>query len=277
MREKGRFPFAAVKSVRVFLLGGSVEGETALPFGTDGSLDDRIILPVVTLTDEERDRVLGHVRKDEADPERHAYKCGFDPHHVLVYYDASDRPVARSLVCLGCGEIQSFPSTKQRFALEDEERADLVRILDAHGLAASLYMHSDEPSMARHDALWERWSADRARRAALPSTVDGAQTPRMAGEAEVKRFCHWLEEDMRDAARPSAALAGACANRKVSWKLAREGGSCTAESLCDVPLGRIETCLRRSFLAGAAATCDEGLAPECAGLMACLPYVRHVE
>lgn len=291
---------------------GEVSDENqSFPYAKDGSLDARIVPPETTLTDAETSEVLRLMEtafrtyEDPMNPSearrpsrsgkarRPRVRCGFDPHHVLVLFDEKDRPIGKIFVCFGCGELLATRRSRafggaESAVMTEEERTVFRRIFDAHGLGAWAYGDPDEPELQElreYELRVYGYGDDatplglerRAERDALPSGVSEAVTPKGASPAERERFCVWLRETMieRDRRmRRSVVGPFECPNGGSSYYFSTEGDrGCESAPLCDVPMGRIEACLRGSVLSGAEKMCTSGVPPECEGLMTCLPYV----
>ena len=75
--------------------------------------------------------------------------------------------------------------------------------------------------------------------------------------------------------RPGGQPYGAyeCASG-ATYVLSRDSlAGCASTRWCDVPFGRLERCLRESFLDGPERICRDGPTAACEGLLACLPGV----
>jgi hypothetical protein len=309
--EHGRFPTNAVTSIRAYHYRHGLDprgvqrgvGPRDVPFTADGRLDGRVILPEVLLTNEERDRVLALVRAAEerqrqADVDRSKTKepvsrCVFENHHAFVFFDAAERPIAKLLLCFSCGELVASPGDRALGGgdpkiLSDEERETFQAIFDGHGLGAWTYgngaeLHEVLDYEARVYGFWPTLTAAgrerRARREDRPSGVPLDLTPKSASREDSERFCIWLRAEMWSRQRRSGvgtkSVMGSfeCSSGRV-FRFGEDGTRpCDTPSLCDVPFGRMEACLRASFLKGPEDLCDHGLPGECDGLSKCLPFV----
>lgn len=298
------------------------EADNPFPFEKDGSLDLRVVPPEVTLSESEMGDVIRLMKVallTYADPlperreaasrpywpdlgesaplpspqykaHRPRMRCGFDPHHVLVLFDATERPIGKIFVCFDCGEIVSAPRAPEFGGTEpggmsDEEKVALRRIFDAHGLGAwahgetaelkalaeyeqRIYGTPEEPTFAGVERM--------TKRSARPSGAPPNVTPSRASPRDRERLCVWLREAMYARNRETHfAVVGAfecSAGPKYRFAL-DEDRQCEAGNLCDVPMGQIEACLRGSVLSGVEKVCSASLPSECAGLMHCLPYL----
>jgi hypothetical protein len=274
------------------------------PYTKDGRLDGHVVPPEVLLEGRERERVLTMLR-DAEEQERanaanaHPVKkpvlhCLFDAHHVLVFFDANDVPVGKMLICFTCGELLSVPGvaafTGERpeapAVMTTEQRDTLKEILDAHGLGAWTYDHDERARLGEYEerTYGDRVAPRRRERAARvneqPSGVPADVTPRLATPEDHERFCVWARAEMWSRSRqrewPVTGSFACPSGQEYAFRYddgASPPNACDAKHLCDVGYGRMEACLRASFLKGPDEICAHGPAPECQGLLSCLPYV----
>jgi hypothetical protein len=274
---------------------------TDAPFTKDGRIDGHVVPPEAILTEGERDRVLALVRaavKAYDDVQKHGgalrpqLRCGFDPHHVFVFFDKAGAPVARIDVCFTCGEVIVRPAMAafhdgDTSVMTDDERRAFREIADAHDLGAWTYGETpEEEALTAYEKrlyqtedgeLTAEGKARQARIDALPSGVPPDVTPKTAAKADVDRFCVWLgaETHSRQRRRPSPTGGFECENGQTyAFGYAADKPACDAKRLCDAPFGKIETCLRKSFFVGPELVCRAGLDPSCEGLVSCLPELR---
>lgn len=268
----------------------------AAPFTSDGRLADGVLPPEVELAPEERRQVLALI---QAADERHrggssraVTRCEFSPHHVLVLFDGSGAPLAKLFVCLSCHELLMLPARAAMGGVEpalmtDAERTTIARILDAHGQCPWCY-DDDGPRLrearayeARVYGAWgsptEKGRARASRRAERPSGVPADVRSSNLGPADRDRACVWIEDELwrRARGRPGGQPYGAyeCASG-ATYVLSRDSlAGCASTRWCDVPFGRLERCLRESFLDGPERICRDGPTAACEGLLACLPGV----
>jgi len=279
-----RAPFRrdAVARIEAFHLASAIDGAKPAPFTREGRLDPAVIASF-ELDAAERARVVALLAPHHGP--HLVFRCGFDPHHVLVFYDASGIPMARLLVCFTCGEVQLDVGGEPR-AMRDDERATLEPLFDAHAMTPWAYLE-DDPRREALRAYEERvygteaaptpaGLARRARRDARPSGVSPDVLESRLPASERARFCTWMTAEIaRRAARrpvPSRGFGGfECAGR--AWSLDEERFAECAPIGCEVPMWRIEACARARFLDGPEALCREGLGSTCAGLERCIPGV----
>lgn len=288
-RLAARFPTSGVASIRAYHVQSGSPG--GMPFTADGRLERSVVLPEVTLSDDDRDRIVGmvHAAVERRSPrvsrmtKRAVTRCEFDPHHVLVFFDLEGRPLGKLVICMSCHEVLSFPHLSafhdrpgEPAALESADLAAIREVLGHHPeLGAWAYEDDDEltayelrtygPAEAPTELGRQREAARRAR----SSTVLPEETP--ANDAERERFCHWVATEARARNRTTHAVGGfECASGRA-YSFLDEGSGC--ERLCKTTFMRMEACLRSSFLDGPDRICASGPAPECAGLLGCLPWV----
>jgi hypothetical protein len=310
--QRGSFRLEAVAEIRAyhyrrdFTVGNVPDsyGEleyTDLPFTKDGRIDGHVVPPEAILTEAERDRVLGLVRaavKAYDDVQRHGgslrpvLRCGFDPHHVFVFFDQAGAPVARIDVCFTCSEVTVRPAMAafdngDPSVMTDDERSAFREIADAHNLGAWTYGETPEgEALAAYEGrlyytkdrdLTAEGKMRQARIDDIPSGVPGDLTPKTASKADVDRFCVWLGAEIgsRHWRRPSPTGGFECGNGQTyAFGSATASAMCEAKQLCNAPFGKMETCLRKSFFVGPELVCHAGVDPSCEGLLNCLPSLR---
>ncbi len=284
-----------------------------LPFSAEGRLDGHVVGGAALLTTDEQRRVLALItdaeraRKEQPASgnvtSRSVSQCDFAAHHVLVFFDATGTPIGKLFVCLTCHELQMIPrhpamGSDGPGGMTKAELQTFRAVLDAHGLAAWIY-GKDDPMRQAVDEYEARvygttnpYEAERygmalgltpegiarnARRAALPSGVALEVDASQLSRAERRRFCVWLDAELewRGSTHPGGRGLGnyECANGQVYSLGVDTMTSCETQKLRDVPVGRIEACLRSSFLDGPDRICTSGPGPACDGLLDTLPGV----
>lgn len=294
--ERGPLRAADVRTIRAYHFQNGFRGVSweGAPFTADGRLIDGVVPPETTLDADETAAVLALIANAEEarKPQpgaryvvnRAKYRCGFDPHHVLVFFDAQDIPIAKLYVCFSCGEILSVPKSDafDGGAMTREERGALRALFDAHGLGAWSY-DEDDPLVQEVRNYEERvygspsaptslGVARNARLAVKPSGVSGDAIASRLDASEHERLCLWLTDEV---SRRKVRGGVECSNGTTYSFGFFEERPCTAKPLCDAPVARVEACLRKNFLQGASHVCDRGLGAECEGLLGCLPGVEN--
>jgi hypothetical protein len=111
----------------------------------------------------------------------------------------------------------------------------------------------------------------------MPSGVDPSAAAAKLSRADRKRFCVWLEAELERRARTrenGVALGNYECESGHAYSLSVDTmASCESQKLRDVPIGRIEACLRSTFLGGPDHVCTSGPGPSCNGLLDTLPGV----
>lgn len=269
------------------------------PYARDGRLCEDVRLPIATLSAEETTRVTGLLDAAEArlreqrESGRVVYRavtrCGFDPHHALVLYDASDRPVGTLVVCMSCSEWLVRPASEatgdgKPVVMELEERDTLKSILDAHGLGASLFR--DEVTSELWDYVGRVYGSTseptprgearrRARLAASSSGVDPAKRASSLGPEEREALCRWVTEDVVPARRwrRDGGAHGYECDDHTQWTVDYGEKECATRPLpCDRTVKELEACLRELDEPEHVCASPPGA---CAGLLTCLPGFRR--
>lgn len=290
---KGSFPSSsAIASIRAYAYNGAfpcsgAKDVTDEPFTRDGRLCDDVVPPVAELNVDERARIVAlfdaaNARQRTLErlggARRARMRCGFDPHHVLVMFDAKGVPIAKLQVCFTCSEWQATPGDMALGGVDPavmtpEERTAIGDVLDAHGLGAWMYGGAKLEEVAAYElrvygAPKQRTAAGRARierRRAIGSGVSPDLTASNLSSDDRERLCDWFRANMADAedAGLSAHAAGnfECeSGQPYSTRL--DAGECEAKLTCNATVARIEACLR-SFADGPERICLRGPAPEC--------------
>lgn len=83
------------------------DGERPSVIANDGTLCPSVVGEGALLTPEQLTRLLALVRAPGAVTER--WRCGYQPHHAFVIFDANDAPIAQIGACFTCGEWRTDP------------------------------------------------------------------------------------------------------------------------------------------------------------------------
>ncbi|HRG99907.1 MAG TPA: hypothetical protein PLR99_26860 [Polyangiaceae bacterium] len=135
------------------------------PLAPSGAYCPDVVAPVAAATDEELEALvpiaqgkLGD-RVYVADGGRHVVRavmrCGFDPHHAVVFFDRDGRVLGTIVVCFTCHEWIVAPGNEENggdapSVMSDAERTKLQAIFEAHRLGARLY-GDDDYAVRVHD------------------------------------------------------------------------------------------------------------------------------
>jgi hypothetical protein len=247
------------------------------PVMPDGTLSPEVISPGVRLSEDQVRRLLSLVEHADEHVRGMSLRCGFDPHHAFVFYDARGVPVAEIMVCFTCGEWEALP-----------EQASMTRLMGAHG--ALLHAFCEELHLGGcwvgRDDLKDRIHAAAERRR---KQNGGSWWPR--GEAPdlglsptrrvdtltlAERRLHCLQS-MEDILVEGKALFShpgqglECKNgRALSYLQVAE---CVERApRCAVTVGAVRACLRR--LPSDVCEKEEATRAACDPVRSCLPAVR---
>jgi hypothetical protein len=290
MPTQGPFATTKVASVRAYL-DQNVSDMHHSPFTEDGRLEPSIVPPEAELSANEMQQVMQIVA--QAHDDNAVLRCEFEPHHIVVFFDAAGVPLGQLLVCMTCGEWAATPQLPHAHAmlhiLTQDERLTLARILDGHGLGAwvfegwgdsgglneevsryqgRIYGSRDAPTPAGRERL--------ARRRRRPIPVDEATPAPKASVHDREYLCTWFREELdRNPYGFGWGGHGYRCDSGASYSLLDDTPACEKPMACDVPLGRIESCLR-SFMEGPEHICATGPGPDCAGLLGCVPGVKWI-
>lgn len=302
--RKGPIAIDRVARIEAFSSTGSFGGgpscaPTAEPFAPSGRFCGDVRLPGATLTDEEVRRVTALLEaaegkygpksaRDGRYASRPVLRCGFDPHHAFVLYDADGRVLGAITVCMTCHEWVVRPSSpgtgeNGEVLFDDAERKTLGAILEAHHLGAWIFDDAD-PRQAEVIAYERRvygteedptarGVARRAKR--LEASRSGVAVTKKLSEltvAERDLLCQWTSDVVRPGRRNGGGHGYDCPNG-VSWSAMYGEKSCRERPLaCSVSVSDLEACLR--VLREPEDLC--GPPPErCRPLMDCLPGIER--
>jgi hypothetical protein len=201
---KGAFPGRAFASVRGFAFSFAAEG-----LGLDGTergctsedeygqrvvsergeLCPSVVLPGAALDLAQQQALVELATSPPQDEINASLRCGFDPHHAFVFYDAADRPIGEIIVCFTCGEWRTHPAVRQMPKVMSASTARTLRAmcrsLELPGCAAGELEDLDE-SVYR-----EGWSQAKKRYAAEapPRAFDPATLLSDLGASERRELC----------------------------------------------------------------------------------------
>jgi hypothetical protein len=305
----GAFPYRKIASARIFGFGYvkalwnecgyRSEGEPvaapaeALPFGPDGSLCPDVIAPPQVLSADDLKRILGAMRAAEAAFGKNSgvisLRCGFDPHHAIVFYDERDLPIAKLLVCLTCGEVLAVPAIpalggKSPASLDDGLWRALRPAFEQAELGVWMY---DEKELARVLQYRERVLGPSGQRtprgAAVDSLGSGLEPSRPVTQLasdERARLCLWFQEaawsrhDPDDPYRfPGPGRGYECDDgRKLM--LDATPRCAPAPAACNASVGEVEACLRELLHLEIRSLCKEPEPAVCQKMHGCILGAR---
>ncbi len=296
---RAQFPAARVARATMVTFGHTPrEGEAcdaeAEPLRANGTYCADVKTGHADLTTEEREAVLRlptlveAARKlSEQKPPRSivTLRCGFDPHHALVFFDAEGTPIARIVVCFTCGEWIVAPASAPTggtapTAMPADVRALFARIANAHALATWLYDDAERGAFetylrATYGTEAEPTARGREkRRARLASGSGVAQEKPLRGldENDRARLCRWTNEEVRPERgqrRRNPDGYGYECKDGAQWLGAPERKACASKALpCDRSVAELEACLR--VFREPEDLC-ESPPKACEGLLDCLP------
>jgi hypothetical protein len=299
----GAFPYSRIATAAAITFGHvAPRGERCAterePLRRDGTFCGDVAAPVAQLTAAERDEILELLHEAERAHAaqratgtytlRGRLRCGFDPHHAVIFFDDKGRPVARVLLCLTCGEWIVSPGSEATGGsapaiIAGPEQRTLRRILDAHKLGAWMYDEQRRTALREYDerifgtesALTPRGVARREQRLATGSGVASGKSMRALDAAERTSLCRWTLEEVRPALgrhRSGEGYGYECPSGET-WTARYGGPDCGKRTIdCARTVGEVEACLRvfrepEHLCADHPAACD--------GILDCLPgFVR---
>jgi hypothetical protein len=318
LRKSGAFPFKNITSARGFTFarmrslegrcGYQVDGKAAVtpddaqPFAPDGSLCPNVVVPAAELSSEQLQKVLALVMDAERDYEardrkggfRPLLRCGFEPHHAVVFYDSKGAPVAKLVVCFTCGEVLAVPSMA---ALGGGNPAALSRpgefetlhqLFEELGLGVWIY---DEATVDEVRAYVDRVYGPPEKRTKRGQEADALKAAKRSGvepsrlvssltDAERSRMCIWFQEAAFEnrRAREWVFLGGRfeCDDQR-GWSFAASPDPSECASVaktCSFSVQQVEDCMRAFLNLDAETICASGPPQHCAGMMDCLPGIR---
>jgi hypothetical protein len=327
LRKLGVFPKVTVARAAIVALTGtdrqsSCPSSEDEPLAANGTFCSDARIPGFDLSAAELTEVLAMVPESMQKPKdghvtkRGSARCAFDPHHALVFYNSKGTPVATIVVCLSCGEWIVAPGSEasggtKPSVMSNEERATLVRIASAHGLAPWRFDEHDKTREQLRAYLDARYGTEmeptaegvarRAKRLALGPGLDRSKPLRDLGDAERMKLCQWIRAEVRPArgVRSQVSLTGFerdhwletlplvdvavlkgvegygyICQQNGDWTASYTDEGCAKNTLsCASSVASLETCLV-SFREP-----DDICKPrpECEALMGCLPWIQRAK
>jgi hypothetical protein len=279
------FPLSRVATVHAYVVQRPLSdaddpGTSTMPFTRDGRLDESFVSPDAELAADERARISELVT-DAGDDIPRISQCDFEAHHVLVFFGADGKLLAKIFLCFGCHEWITVPpvtrSGLQPQGMTPREHEVFTEILEAHHLGAWVF---DEDSPVRREVLTyeqRRYGTREAPTAAgrerearwrnRPSGVNGELIATRATQHDRALLCAWFSEQVRLGGN-SLGRGYRCENGAT---YITDRDACSRAIACDVAIGRIEACMRN--FADPTVICTSGPGAECAGLRGCIPSV----
>jgi len=247
------------------------------PVMSDGTLSPEVVHPGVRLSADQVRRLLALVEHPDEHMRGIVQRCGFDPHHAFVFYDARGVPVAEIMVCFTCGEWMARP-----------QPASMTRVMGDHDATLQAFceeLHLGGCSVGRED-LGDRLRAAAERRRkqnggswwpqgdVLGSGLGPERHVDALTPAERRLLCVASAEAMLTIGKAFQGHPG------VGYEC-RDGRSLSylqiAECVdrgprCGVSVGAVEACMRR--LPGDVCEEREPTRAACDPVQSCLPAVR---
>jgi hypothetical protein len=284
-QRSGAFPLSRAATVRAYVVqaplsDGDDPGTSTMPFTRDRRLDESFVPPDAELAADERARISELVTHAGGDIPRIS-ACDFEAHHMLVFFGADGMVLAKIFLCFGCHEWITVPpvtrSGRRPQGMTPGEHDVFTEILEAHHLGAWVF---DEDSPVRREVLaYEQrrygtreapTTAGREREARWRNRPSGVPRELFATRAtphDRALLCSWFSEQAR--LRGDSLGRGYRCENGATYSTDRD--TCSKAIACDVPMGRIEACLRN--FADPTVICTSGPGAECAGLRGCIPAV----
>ncbi len=262
------------------------------PLAPSGAYCPDVVAPVAAATDDELEALvpiaqgkLGQ-RVTMRDGGRHVMRavmrCGFDPHHAVVFFDRDGRVVGTIVVCFTCHEWIVAPGNDENggdapSVMSDAERTKLQAIFEAHRLGARLYADDDYADRVRgyerriygtRELPTEVGLERRRRRLLVGSGVPKDRPLRDLAQDERKKLCEFFGSEVR----PRRGAAGYECEDGRRYGVDDDPATCAkAPSPCGATVGEVEACLavfhEPNDLCGVAKSA-------CKPLLSCLPGVR---
>ena len=295
IRSSGAFPYSAIASARAYTFGRTPfdipceSSEDLAPFAKDGFLCPDVVLPPADLSPAQLQAVLHSLRVQDG-KHRMVLRCGFDAHHVLVFYDARGVAIAKLLVCFTCGEVQAFPPIPALGGTEPGTMTSFESVLEVFDQAGLT------PWAYGNDELWQyRRTRDEARSRQTPSSQQVPPEATLDSGVSSEKPSFSLSQQERDRVWLAylAALAEAASGSEPrSPEFLRNGAGIECQSgrqislaytahcpelprQCAAPVAQVENCLRT--LTWKVREICERPHPECAAIFECLPCVTWRE
>ncbi|MFO0668668.1 MAG: hypothetical protein U0235_03425 [Polyangiaceae bacterium] len=212
------------------------------PLAKDGRLCGDVHLPIATLTEPEKARVLALLVEAEQKygpssarngsyASRPVLRCGFDPHQALLLYDDAGGLLGTITICMTCHEWLVRPASggtgdgAPAWA-DPDERATFAAVLDAHGLGAWIFDEDDPRQKAAITYEREVYGTEddptprgieRRKRALAASTsgVDASKKLADLSRAERAALCTWTADVVRPGRRNGGSHGYEC--KDADW------------------------------------------------------------
>lgn len=292
---KGPFPKReAIARAELLTFGRStIAGCATEPLAPSGAYCPDVVAPVATATDEELEALvpiaqgkLGDRVHVGADGKKHVtravMRCGFDPHHAVVFYDRDGRALGTIVVCFTCHEWLVTPGNDETggdtpSVMSVAERQKLQDIFEAHKLGARLFgdddyadrVHAYERQIYGTRDLPTPAGLERRRQRLLPGSGLPKDRPmRDLGRDDRTKLCEFFGSEVR----PRHGGAGYECLNGARFSVDADAATCAkAPWTCTATVGEVETCL--SVFHEPNDLCGETKA-ECKAVLGCLPGVR---
>jgi hypothetical protein len=247
------------------------------PVRRDGTLSPEVVHPGVRLSEDQVRRLLALVEHPDERMRGIVQRCGFDPHHAFVFYDARGLPVAEIMVCFTCGEWMAMPQPATMTRLMGDHHAPLKAFCEELHLGGCWVGQDDlgdrlraaaERRRKRNGGSW--WPGGDL----LGSGLDRDRHVDTLTPAERRLLCTASAEAMLTVGKALRGRPGTgyeCQDgHTLSFLYLPE---CIERSpRCGVSVGAVEACMQR--LPGDVCEQEEATRAACDPVRSCLPAVR---
>jgi hypothetical protein len=306
----GSFPAAAVASARAYTFGyvqtfgcnarsGATDRVEEYPFAKDGALCANAVAPGADLSADQWHRALGLIAEAERSERevrvsksprtsRPRSRCGFDPHHAIVFYDREGAAIAKLLVCFTCSEWIATPQSTALggsgpAGMSGKEAEVLAAVFEELHLGAWMVRGEMAAPVRAYEKsvygtpreLTDAGKKRLAERRIEPSGVLKGREARSLNREERLRMCVAFYEELR-ARGQQGGMGYECQDKGHAWSTADSTAACANPPLaCEATVARIEACM------GAFVNMDEVCSEKhggrwpavCDGVLGCLPGI----
>jgi hypothetical protein len=299
LRIRAPFATAGIASARAFTYGIALDcaSTRGLPVDQAGRMCEGAYAPGAELSAEQLGRALavvdaafGRVRtlRAEAKARGSTYhspvsRCEFDPHHALLFYDASGAVIGGLLVCFSCAlwvSVPSHPGLEQMMSKEEVLAMD--ELFGGFGLGSrffgdasrDLWEYERRVYGTPYSGLTDAGNRRREDRVALHSGVDPLTPVRTLTRAQRLRSCTWFHQELSlgKLAHPGSGFE--CLSGQVYSLREQSTSECAdVKPRCDTTVGQMEACLG-VVLVDPGALCVPGPPAPCNGVIDCLPELE---
>jgi hypothetical protein len=253
-------------------------GEEVL--ASDGTLCPSVAAPGATLSSAQADRLVAAIRNPDPEVRGTHLRCGFEPHHAFVFYDAKGAPIADLLVCFTCGEWRARPEPKgigQLMGKAGAEMRALCRELNLGGC----FVGVDETEKKVWDARKRLHEAEKSRPKApgqgmvAAAGIDAAKPIKDLTATEKRKLCASFAHRLTSETSFRLESGFECENDRGVGSFLDLASCSSRMPPCDTPIGKIEPCM--NALLDDVCLTEPAASSACAPVRSCMWGLRWIK